>query len=82
MHTARVTSLSLEIDATHDGFCNVRQQVQRLGIVNKLIPITIEEDVLREFHSDDFKLEVNGLVVHWKRTNPTGKKFITIVVNL
>lgn len=80
--TTRVSSLSLEVDASKDGFCNVRQQVQKLGIGNARAPITIEEDVLREFHSDDFKIDVNGMVVHWKRTNPTGKKYITIVVTL
>lgn len=82
MQTTRVSSLTLEVDASNDGFCNVRQQVQRLGIGNARSPITIEEEVLREFHSDDFNVEVSGTVVHWKRTNPTGKKHISIVVNL
>lgn len=82
MNNVRVSCLSLEVDASNDGFVNVRQQVQKLGVAGRMTPIEINEEVLREFHSDDFKLEVSGMVVHWKRTNPTGKKFITIVVNL
>lgn len=82
MSSVRVSSLSLEIDASHDGFCNIRQQVQKLAVVGRMTPIAINEEVLRELHSDDFQLEVNGSVVHWHRTNPTGKKYITVVVDL
>jgi hypothetical protein len=82
MNNVRVSSLSLEVDASNDGFINVRQQVQKLAVVGRMTPIVINEEVLREFHSDDFNISVNGMVVHWKRTNPTGKKFITIVVDL
>lgn len=82
MNTVRVSSLSLEVDASNDGFVNVRQQVQKLAVVGRMTPIEINEEVLRELHSDDFNITVSGSVVHWKRTNPTGKKFITIVVDL
>lgn len=83
MLTTRVASLSLEIDATNDGFCNIRQQVQKLGVApDRMTPIEINESILKELHSDDFKIDVNGMVVTWKRTNPTGKKFITVVIDL
>lgn len=77
MSEVRISSVTLEVDASHDGFCNVRQQVQRMGIAGPRTQIEFDERVIHE-DNDDFNIVIKGAVVHWKRINPTGKKYIAI----